>query len=311
MTLRSPFVVIVGPTGVGKTSFALQLAQTLRGEIVSADSRQVYRGMDIGTAKPTPSELALVPHHLIDIKAPDEEFSLADFQDRAYAAIEDIAQRKRLPFMVGGTGQYIRAVVEGWRIPRVPADPELRTQLRDQAKRHGSQSLYERLLELDPAAATFVDARNVRRVIRALEVCIRSGHPFSEQRGKEPPPYSTLQIGLTMERSALYRRADVRVDEMIASGLVEEVRSLLEKGYDWTLPAMSGLGYWQFKDYLKGSMSLDGAIALIKKETRRFIRLQHNWFRTTDPRIRWFDATRSPYSSALELIRETLDLEFR
>jgi tRNA dimethylallyltransferase len=308
MTRRDPLVVIVGPTGVGKTALALRLAQALDGEIVSADSRQIYRGMNIGTAKPTPAELALVVHHLIDIVDPDQEFTLADFQELACAAIGEVSRRGRLPFLVGGTGQYVRAVAEGWKIPRVPPDPEMRARLYAEAEQNGHQALYQRLLALDPATATFIDARNVRRVVRALEVCIKTGRPFSEQRGKEPPPYSIAQIGLTMEREALYRRVDARIDAMIAKGLVEEVSGLVEKGYEWTLPALSSLGYLQLKEYLEGTVSLGEAVALIKRETRRFIRHQYNWFRLTDRRIHWLNVTQSLYPAALDLIRETLHL---
>ncbi len=303
---RTPLIVLVGPTGIGKSALALDLAETLQGEIVSADSRQVYRGMDIGTAKPTRAERARVAHHLIDIVDPDQDFALAGFQERAYKAIDDIAARRLLPLLVGGTGQYIHAVVEGWRIPRVPADPALRARLYAEAEAQSLQSLYKKLLELDPEAAGLVDARNPRRVIRALEVCISSGQPFSALRGKDPPPYAVLQIGLTMERQRLYRRVDVRIDEMISRGLVEEVRGLVNKGYSWTLPSMSSLGYVQFRPYFEESATLEETVALIKKQTRRFIRHQYNWFRLADKRIRWFDASLPPRDSALELIRAFL-----
>jgi tRNA dimethylallyltransferase len=310
-------VVIVGPTGIGKSALALHLARALAPavavEIVSADSRQIYRGMDIGTAKPTPAELARVPHHLIDIISPDQAFSLAEYQEHAYAAIDAILDRGRLPLLVGGTGQYVRAVVEGWRIPRVAPDPELRAALQAEADRDGHMALYQRLLDVDPGAAEFVDARNVRRVIRALEVCLHSGRPFSEQRGRDPPPYTVLSIGLTMEREALYRRVDARVDRMIAQGLVDEVRALVEQGYDWTLPAMSSLGYAQLKDLLEGSASLDECVAAIKRDTRRFIRQQYNWFRLDDPQIHWFDAADSSAaqtrSAVLERIRKELGID--
>lgn len=307
MVDRTPLVVIVGPTGIGKTALAIRLAQTLDGEIVSADSRQIYRGLDIGTAKPTPKEQASVPHHLIDIVDPDQAFSLIEFQERAYAAIDDITARERLPFLVGGSGQYVRAVIEGWVIPRVPPDAELRDRLNAEAERDGRQALYDRLLALDPDAAGLIDARNLRRVVRALEVCLKTGRPFSQQRGKQPPPYAILQFGLTLERKTLYRRVDARIEAMIEAGLVEEVGGLLAQGYGWELPALSSLGYLQLKGYVQGTLSLDEAVALIKKDTRRFIRQQSNWFRPSDARIHWLDADGDPYPTALDMIRETLN----
>ena len=203
-----PLLVIVGPTAVGKTALSLHLAQSFDGEVVSADSRLFYRGMDVGTAKPTPEERASVPHHLIDVAAPDQTVGLAEFQEQAYAAIDDVHARGRLPLLVGGTGQYVRAVLQGWRIPRVPPDPELRAKLETQAEHEGAAQLHARLAELDPDAAARIDSRNVRRVIRALEVCLITGRPISQQQRKQPPPYRMLQIGLTMERSLdnLYRR---------------------------------------------------------------------------------------------------------
>jgi tRNA dimethylallyltransferase len=306
MADRTLLVVIVGPTGIGKTALSIRLAQTLNGEIVSADSRQIYRGMDVGTAKPTPKEQARVPHHLIDIITPDEAFSLAEFQERAYAAIDDVAGRGRLPVLVGGSGQYVRAVIEGWVIPRVPPDPELRDRLSAEAERDGRQALYDRLIALDPDAAGLIDARNLRRVIRAMEVCLKTGRPFSEQRGKQPPPYTILQFGLTLDRETLYRRVDARIEAMIEAGLVDEVGGLLAQGYGWELPAMSSLGYLQLKGYVQGTLSLDEAVAWIKKDTRRFIRQQSNWFRPGDARIHWLDAAGDPYPTALEMIRKTL-----
>ncbi|MBL7199585.1 MAG: tRNA (adenosine(37)-N6)-dimethylallyltransferase MiaA [Anaerolineae bacterium] len=306
MPQQVPLIVIVGPTAVGKTSLALRLAGPFSGEIVSADSRQIYRGMDIGTGKPTPADLSRVPHHLIDIIEPDDEFTLADYQALADAAIQDIACRERVPFLVGGTGQYVRAIIEGWQIPRVPPDPILRSRLYAEAEESGPQALYDRLLARDPAAAAFIDPRNVRRVIRALEVCVKTGRPFSEQRGKRPPPYEILQIGLTMEREALYERIDRRIDEMIARGLVVEVQGLVARGYGWELPAMSSLGYLQFREHLAGAMPLEDAVALVKKETRRFVRQQYNWFRQADPRIHWLDASEPPYPAACTLIRDSV-----
>ena len=305
MTTYSPLIAIVGPTGIGKSALAFDLAEALPCEVVSADSRQIYTGLDIGTAKVTTVEQAKVPHHMIDIVAPDQDFSLADYQERAYAALAEIMQRGRWPLLVGGTGQYVRAVVEGWRIPRVPPDPELRAELYAEAEGEGAPALYARLLALDPGAADFVDVRNVRRVVRALEVCLKSGRPFSEQRGKDPPPYDVLQVGLTMEREALYARVDARIERMIERGLVGEVQTLVERGYDWSLPAMSSLGYIQLRGYLEGTLSLDECLALIKKATRRFIRQQYNWFRLTAPQIHWLDVGQAaPGPHALAMVRE-------
>jgi tRNA dimethylallyltransferase len=287
----SNLLAIVGPTAMGKTALALHLAQALDGEIVSADSRLFYRGMDIGTAKPTAEERARVPHHLVDIANPDETVGLAEFQEQAYAAIDDILARCKLPLLVGGTGQYVRAVLEGWRVPRVPPDADLRAELEAEAEREGHAALHARLAQLDPAAAERIDPRNVRRVIRALEVCTLTDRPISEQQGREPPPYRILQIGLTMAREALYARADARIEAMMAAGLEAEVRRLVEAGYGWELPAMSGLGYVQFKPYFENVATLEQAVAEIKRDTRRFIRHQYNWFRPSDPAIQWFDAS--------------------
>ena len=306
MTVSGELVVIVGPTAVGKTALSLHLAEVLEGEVVSADSRLFYRGMDVGTAKPTPEERARVPHHLIDIANPGETVGLAEFQEQAYAAIEDVHARKKLPLLVGGTGQYVRAVVEGWCIPRVPPDPALRAELEAQAGREGAATLHARLARLDPEAAARIDARNVRRVIRALEVCLITGRPISQQQRRRPPPYRTLQIGLTMERVALYERADQRVEAMVAAGLEDEVRRLVEAGYGWDLPAMSGLGYAQFRPYFEDEATLEDVVAEIERATRRFIRHQYNWFRLNDPAIRWFDVAGTTVVDVERVVREWL-----
>lgn len=289
--IRNPqsVVAVVGPTAAGKTALSLALAQALGGEIVSADSRQIYRGMDIGTAKATAEEQARAPHHLLDIVDPDQILTLAEYQRLAYAAIADIHARGRLPLLVGGTGQYVRAVLEGWRIPEVAPQPDLRAALEAEAAVHGAEALHARLAALDPIAAGRIDPRNVRRVIRALEVCLATGRPISELQTKSPPPYVVAQIGVTRPRPELYARIDARVERMIAAGLVDEVRCLADAGYDWDLPAMTGLGYRQIGQYLRGEITLDEAIALIKRGTRRFVQQQYNWFRPGDPAIRWVD----------------------
>lgn len=281
-----PLLVIVGPTAVGKTTLSLKLAQTLAGEIVSADSRLFYRGMDVGTAKPAAAEQALVPHHLIDLCTPDETLTLADYQALAYEAIGRIQENGRLPILVGGTGQYVRAVVEGWGIPRVPPYPALRRAL----AKLGGPELARWLRCLDPAAAAKLDWRNVRRVIRALEVTLVKGRPISELQRKQPPPYRICQIGLQRDRESLYQRIDERVDLMMAEGLLAEMEGLRDEGYGRHLPAMSGLGYRQLWAYLEGEMSLEEAVERIKFETHRFARQQATWFRLDDPAIHWFDA---------------------
>lgn len=304
-----PLVVIVGPTAVGKSAVALHLAQALDGEIVSADSRQVYRGLDIGTAKPTPAEQAQIPHHLIDILDPDETLGLAQYQALATAAIDAIQGRGRLPLLVGGTGQYIRGALEGWRAPEVAPNPALRAQLTAEAERGGADKLFARLAVLDPAAARWIDPHNVRRVVRALEVTLTTGQPFSQLRQRQPPPYDVLQIGLTLPRDILYARADARIDAMIAAGWADEVRALLERSYDLSLPSMSSLGYREMGRYVLGQIDLAEAIRLIRQATRRFIRHQANWFRLSDPRIHWFDMTQERAEEIEGLVKEWLSSE--
>jgi len=282
-------VAIVGPTGIGKSQLALRLARISNGEIVSADSRQVYRHMDIGTAKPGREELSLVPHHLINILNPDEDFSLAQYQELAYRVIDDIHQRNKLPILVGGSGMYVWSVLEGWGIPRVPPDLEFRHSLEEKAARVGKDKLYQELEEIDPVAAQRIDQRNVRRTIRALEVHRNTETPFPQLQYRKAPPFDTLIIGLTADRAELYRRIDLRVDEMLKQGLVAEVEKLMNMGYDFNMPAMSGIGYKQIGMFLNGELALAAAIQQIKFETHRFVRHQYNWFQLKDERIDWFD----------------------
>ena len=304
-----PLIAIVGPTAVGKTALALRLADELSVEVVSADSRQVYRYMDIGTAKPTAQERQRVKHHLLDIVDPDESFTLVQYQQLAYAAIDDVQHRGRIPLLVGGTGLYVKAVLEGLSIPHVEPDQELREQLYAEAEAEGYEVLHNRLRELDPVAAERIDARNVRRVVRALEVCYRAGKPVSSLQNVSPPPYHILRIGLTTPRDQLYQLIDERVDRMLAAGLVEEVRSLVQRGYGYDLPAMSGLGYRQIGMYLRGEASLEEAVALIKRHTRRFVRQQANWFRADDPQIEWFDVSKAAFEAVLARLQGFLTFD--
>ena len=297
-------VAVMGATGTGKTRLALQLAQKFNGEIVNADSRQVYRFMDIGTAKPDAEQMALVPYHLFSIINPDQDFSLAQYQQLAYAAIEDIQSRGKLPFLTGGSGLYVWALLEGWDIPQVPPDTEFRHSLQEKAESGGESNLYRELARVDPAAAEKIDPRNVRRVIRALEVSRLK--PFSKS-AKLPPPFDTLIIGLTMERDDLYRRVDSRVDDMIAHGFIDEVGHLLEMGYSLNLPSMSSIGYREIGQYLAGEMTLEEAVYKIKVGTHRFIRHQYAWFKLSDERLRWWEADETNYNAISAAVKRFID----
>jgi tRNA dimethylallyltransferase len=285
---KLPLILIVGPTAVGKTELAIQLAERLNGEIVSADSRLFYRGMDIGTAKPTPEEQGRAPHHLIDIADPDEILSLAVFQQKAREAIADIHIRNKIPFLVGGTGQYIRAVTEGWNPPAVKPDERLRGELERMKEERGAYWLYEKLQGLDPAAAEKIDARNYRRTIRALEVIMTTGKRFSEQRGQVESSYHLISAGLTRPRAELYELVDQRIDAMFANGFLEEVKRLLEKGYSPSLPTMSAIGYREGIRVVQGEITEEQAKAEMRRVTRIFVRRQANWFKESDASIKWF-----------------------
>ncbi len=278
MVARPRLVVIAGPTAVGKTALGVELARRFGGEVVNADSRYLYRGLDIGVAKPDMVERRGVAHHLIDVVPPDGEMSLAVYQEMAMTAIAGIVARGRVPFLVGGTPLYVNAVVEGWRIPRVPPNPRRRAVLEAEAAAHGLPALLARLRAVDPIVAARSGA-NLRRVIRALEVYEATGVPMSAQEGKGPRPFSTLELGLTMPRPALFRAIDARVDDQIARGLVAEVRALLEGGLDPAAPSMSSLGYRQLLPYLRGEATLAEAVERIKADTHRYVRHQETWLR--------------------------------
>jgi tRNA dimethylallyltransferase len=264
-------VAIVGPTGIGKTKLAIQLGLRFNGEIINADSRQIYRYMDIGTAKPSREELASVPHHLVDIIEPNQEFSLPEYQKLANDAIQDIQSGGKIPFLVGGSGLYVWAVLEGWVVPKVAPDVIYRRELEKKAEIGQGAELYQELQ-------------------RALEVNKLTDSTFSQLQKKQPPSFQSLIIGLTANRTELYRRADQRVDNMIKQGFVEEVKTLLKMGYSLNLPAMSSIGYREIGQYIQGEMTLDEAVYKIKTGTHRFIRHQYAWFRLKDERIKWFDA---------------------
>lgn len=281
-------VILVGPTAVGKTELSIELAERLNGEIVSADSRTLYQGMDIGTAKPTQEQQRRVPHHLIDVANPDEIWSLAIFRQAADKAINDIVKRGHLPLMVGGTGQYIRSVIQAWDLPQIKPNPRLRKILEQWADESGPRELHAKLMKLDPVAASQIDYRNSRRTIRALEVILSSGKRFSIIRNKSDTPYHTLILGVTRPRQELYQRIDARIEAMFADGLVEEITALLAQGYPPDLPNFSAIGYQEIIAYIQGKITQEQAIDLMKRRTRIYVRRQANWFKETDPEIHWF-----------------------
>ena len=300
--VKIPLVVILGPTAVGKTEVAIRLAERLNGEIISGDSRLFYRGMDIGTAKPTKQQQLRVPHHLIDIVNPDEIISLAVFQKIARETIQCVFKNHHLPFLVGGTGQFLRAITEGWQIPPVAPNQRLRQVLQHWTAQVGADELHAKLALLDPKAAKGIDPSNVRRTIRALEVILSSGRRFSEQKHKGNQTYDTLLVGLTLSRDALYQRIDERINEMIQTGFINEVHHLLESGYAPNLPTLTAIGYGEIIAYIQGNLTLEEAITLMKRRTRTFVRRQANWFKLTNPEIHWFDVSKDEVKNIERLI---------
>ena len=282
-------MAVVGPTASGKTALSVDLAERFGGEIINADSRQVYRHMDIGTAKPSPEERQRAPHHLLDAVAPDEDFSLGTFLASARDIIKDVTRRGRLPLLVGGSGQYIWALLEGWDVPAVPPDPVFRQELKVIAEQQGSDTLHHRLAEIDPQRAAAIDPRNVRRVIRALEVHHHTGVEPSRFRPRLPNPPPSQVIGLTTDREQLYQRIDLRVDAMMSAGFLAEVESLLEMGYSMSHAALNCPGYRELAEHLAGECSLDDAVARTKYRTHRMARRQYTWFKPSDRRIHWLE----------------------
>lgn len=291
MSAPVTLVAIVGPTAVGKTALAIQLAQRFGGEIVNADSRQVYIGMDIGTAKPTADELRAARHHLIDIRKPDTPLSLGEYLPLARACVEDIFTRGKLPVVCGGTGQYVWAMLEGWDVPAIPPDVGFRAQLEQRAAAEGTRVLWNELNAADPQRAVSIGPHNTRRIIRALEILHSTGEQVSATRRSAEPPYRALIIGLTAERASLYRRIDDRFDMMMSQGLLDEARRLAVAGYELGHGPLSGVGYTQLGQYLAGEISLDEAIDRSKSRTHRLVRRQYTWFKPSDRRIKWLDAT--------------------
>lgn len=284
-----PLIILVGPTAVGKTALAVRLALELKGEILSADSMQIYKGMDIGTAKPSIEERKGIPHHLIDLVNPDEAFTVADFQTHYQRKLYELQEKNLTALLSGGTGLYVRAVTRGFDFPDQPGDPHLRDQLRQKATAEGNQALHRWLAEVDPVSAGKIHPNDLKRVLRALEVYINTGTPFSRQQKARTSklPANTIYIGITREREELYKRIELRVDKMLNDGLLAEVQGLLEKGYGPELQSMQGLGYKELIPVLTGDSTLEDAVELLKKRTRHYAKRQLTWFRR-EPVEEWF-----------------------
>jgi tRNA dimethylallyltransferase len=305
-------LVLVGPTAVGKTDLSLHLAESFSCEIISADSMQIYRGMNIGTAKASKEERERIPHHLIDICNPDDSFSVTDFQQLAACHIQDISERANLPFIVGGTGLYVQSVAYGYQFSEGGADEEFREKFRTLGLEQGGEALLKQLKDIDPQSAERLHPNDHRRIIRALEVYHLTGQTMSEQlkNQKLASPYRLLIIGLNRDRKQLYERINARVDLMIEEGLIDEVRSLLDAGYSDHLTSMQGLGYKEIVSYLQGQLSLEEAIDMLKQSTRRFAKRQLSWFRRMKE-IEWFDMTDSnEHRKHLQTIQKRIEGKF-
>lgn len=299
-----PLVVIAGPTAVGKTEVGIRVARKIGGEVISGDSMQVYKYMDIGTAKPTREEMAGIPHHMIDIVEPDREFSVATFQKMVEEHIVSINQRGKIPILVGGTGLYIRAVLDHYDFSPPGGDHVMREELLDAARQKGNEYLVKLLKEVDPVSAGRIHRNDTRRLIRALEVYYTTGKPIShfQYNAEElPPKYNLVYFGLTMSRPGLYRKIEQRVDLMLARGLVDEVKTLVQMGFGPQSTAMQALGYKEIYAFLNGKYSLEEAVYLIKRDTRRFAKRQMTWFRR-DRRICWINVEN--YKSLEEIADE-------
>ncbi|MDD4090037.1 MAG: tRNA (adenosine(37)-N6)-dimethylallyltransferase MiaA [Tissierellia bacterium] len=283
-------IVIVGPTAVGKTYVSVELAKKLNTEIISADSMQIYKGMDIGTAKIAEDEKQGIIHHMIDIVSPDEEYSVSEFKYDAEKIIDRLSGENKIPVIVGGSGLYVNSLIYDLDFGNAKSNKKIREYYTYYYKEHGEDALYDKLMRIDPKAAGKIHKNNVKRVIRALEVYDITGMKFSELNTdirKESNKYDCILIGLSMERKVLYERINQRVDEMLSEGLVDEVRSLIEKGYNKNLVSMRGIGYKEIIEHLEGSTDYEEAVSILKQNTRRFAKRQYTWF-LKDKSIKWF-----------------------
>ncbi len=306
--MAKPLVIITGPTAAGKTGLSVKLAKKINGEIISADSMQVYTGMDIGTAKITKKEMCGIPHHMIDIIEPAEEFNVALFKKYAASYIDEITSRGHIPIIVGGTGFYIRSVLYDTEFTSCDTDYELRQKLFDYAKKNGNDALFAKLLEIDPVSAETIHANNVKRVVRAIEYHTLTGERISEHNARErmkSSPYDFAYFVINMDRKELYERIDRRVDTMINDGLVDEVKELTKKGLSKNMVSMKGLGYKEIIEYFEGALTLDESINLIKKETRHFAKRQLTWFRREKDVI-WLDKSKKDDDILIDEILQVL-----
>lgn len=296
-------LIILGQTAVGKSKLAMELAKKLNGEIISADSMQVYKGMDIGTAKPSRQELSQVSHHLIDMINPDQTWSVSDFVAQTKTIIEEIISRGKLPIIVGGTGLYLNALIEGYAFPLIEANPEIRKKLEGEAKSFGSEHLYEKLKRTDPDAAAKIHFNDAKRIIRALEVIEVTGKPMSRAQTKNENslPYELVIVGLEMDRKRLYEKIEARVDQMLAAGLIDEVRKLIKDGYDDKLSSMQAIGYKEVAGHLQGKYFYDEMVGILKQNTRNFAKRQMTWFRRFK-NVKWFDVEKLNYNDIISLM---------
>lgn len=286
--MKEKLLAVVGPTAVGKTKVSIELAKALDGEVINGDAMQVYKGMDIGTAKTTQEEMQGIPHHLFDFKDPDEPYSAAEFQALALPLVTEINERGRLPIVVGGTGLYIKALTHHYHFGKGEADPDFRKEMEHIVATEGADRLYEKLKAIDPESAERIHPNNVRRIIRALEIYHATGVPASQRRKREErSPYILTTVGLTMDRARLYRRIDERVDRMIEEGLLNEVKRLYESGVR-DRPSVQAIGYKEIYAYLRGECTMETAIDRLKKNSRRYAKKQYTWFRRQMD-VRWFD----------------------
>lgn len=289
---RIRIIVITGATATGKSTLAIQLAKLVNAEIVNADSRLVYRGMNIGTAKPTTQELHAVPHHIINIIEPQQPYSLNQYLNNARKTIKNIAERTRIPIIVGGSGQYIWGLLEGWQVPEIPPNQKLRNQMEQLLRTQGLQAIQNKLQQLDPQGAQKIELLNPRRVIRAIERASATGDALGGASKANTPPFNSLIIGLTAPREVIHKRIAERLDIMLQQGWIHEVQTMLDRGIDTQLPAMSAIGYRQIAAYINGQIDMQQMQNQIIIATHKLVGAQNNWFKPTDKRINWLDITK-------------------